>query len=125
MGKLDDAKRMAERKAAEKRKAKKGDKSKGNRLTNFFRELKAELKRIIWPDKKKLKQSTAIVLALVIASAVLIFVIDSIVNSSLTMAGFYDTTPRVATVTTVEETTVAEAETEAVETTEAETKESK
>lgn len=124
MGKFDDAKKMAERKAAEKQAGKKGEKAKGNRLLNFFRELRAELKRIVWPDKKKLKQSTAIVVAIVLAAAVLIFAVDTLVNTSLTAAGFYDTRPRVTTTTTLEESSVSEesaAETSAVETTAAAT----
>lgn len=109
MGKFDEAKRLAEKKAADKQSAKKTDKAKGNRLVNFFRELRAELKRIIWPDKKKLTQSTSIVIAIVLATALLIFAIDSIVNASLTAAGFYNTNPRVTTSATIAETSETEA----------------
>ncbi len=120
MGKIDDAKKLAEKKTADKQNAKKGDKPKSNRLLNFFRELKAELKRIIWPDKKKMKQSTSVVLAIVFAAAILIFAVDSFVNASLTAAGFYNTTPRVTTTAAADESP-SEDETSTTTSTSAET----
>ncbi len=85
------------------------------RVKNFFRGLKNELKLVVWPDKKNVKQTTAVVLVIVALAAVLIFVVDSIMTGVLGLAGFNvapptpTTTPAVTTpaVTTgASETTV-------------------
>lgn len=50
---------------------------------NHWKNLKAEFKKIIWPDKKKaLKQSTAVVVVAV-CLGVLIAVIDTVVKFGL------------------------------------------
>lgn len=67
--------------------------AKGGFLANFkkfFRDLKTELKRIIWPSKDKMIHSTAVVLSVILAAVLVIWAVDSIVNSVLTAAGFYD-----------------------------------
>ncbi len=60
------------------------------RFKRFFRDLKAELKRIIWPSKDKMVHSTAVVLSVILAAVLVIWAVDTIVNSVLTAAGFYD-----------------------------------
>ena len=42
----------------------------------YFKEFKAELKRVSWPTFKQLVNNTAIVLAIVILIAVIVFVLD-------------------------------------------------
>lgn len=100
MAKKKDSKHTLDKKS-------KGKQAKNrNVAVNFFRELKAELKRVIWPDKEKMKQSAAVVFGIVIASVILIFVVDSLVNGALTAAHFYD--PKLPTVsTTVSEEVVS------------------
>lgn len=61
----------------------------GARIKNFFSGLKAELKRVIWPDRKKLKINTATVLVIILAAALMIFVFDSLVSLLLDKTGFY------------------------------------
>ncbi len=82
--------KQTEKQTKQVKNSKKDGKGFTSRVTNFFRELRGELKLVVWPDKQKMKQSAAIVFAIIIASALLIFAVDTIVNQSLTAAGFYD-----------------------------------
>lgn len=59
------------------------------RLKNFYNGLKSELKRVIWPDAKKTKLNTATVLAIIVGSALLIFIFDQFVQVLLQSTGFY------------------------------------
>ena len=43
---------------------------------HFFKDFKAELKRVIWPTPKQLLNNTSAVVAIVLISAVLVFVLD-------------------------------------------------
>lgn len=61
----------------------------GKKLKNFFLSLKAELKRVIWPDRKRLTQSTATVLAICIIVGIILFVVDNLVGGLLNLVGFY------------------------------------
>lgn len=89
----------------------------GKRLTSFFVSMKAEIKRIMWPDRKRLIQSTTTVLVIVVLSAVILFAVDSLLGSVLEAVGFY--TPNTAIFETTAETAAAIEAT--VETTVAET----
>ena len=42
----------------------------------FFKDFKAELKKVIWPTPKQLLNNTSAVVAIVLISAVLVFVLD-------------------------------------------------
>ncbi|HAL73753.1 MAG TPA: preprotein translocase subunit SecE [Clostridiales bacterium] len=79
------------------------------RLKNFFISLKAELKRVIWPDRKRLIQSTATVLAICVLIGVILFVVDSLVGGLLKAVGFYSGggTANPTTAPTTAATTVA------------------
>jgi preprotein translocase subunit SecE len=59
------------------------------RLKNFFSNLITELKRVVWPDKKKLKQNSATVLVIIVAAAALIWAFDTFIKFILTSTGFY------------------------------------
>ena len=59
------------------KKVKKDNKSKKDNK-NFFKEFKAELKRVSWPTFKQLVNNTGAVLAIVILVAVIVFVLDVI-----------------------------------------------
>ena len=52
--------------------AKKDNKNK----RHFFKDFKAELKKVIWPTPKQLVKSTMAVIFIVIVTAVLVFVLD-------------------------------------------------
>ena len=45
---------------------------------NFFKEFKAELKRVSWPTPKQLINNTAIVIGIVVLVAAIVFVLDVI-----------------------------------------------
>ena len=53
----------------DKNKEKKNNKS-------FWKDFKAELKRVIWPTKKQLVNNTMVVVAMVIVTAVIVLVLD-------------------------------------------------
>lgn len=46
------------------------------RIGKFFKEVKNELKKVQWPNKKELTSYTSLVLVLVVSVAVFIFLID-------------------------------------------------
>ena len=64
----------------------------GKKIIKFFSDIKAELKKVIWPDRKKLVQSTATVLAICAIMAALVFVIDKVLSGSLEAVGFFPDT---------------------------------
>lgn len=82
------------------------------KLKSFFANLKAELKRVIWPDRKRLIQSTATVLAICLIIGMILFLIDGFLQVTLNAAGFYNpntTIPTTAATTTVTDTTTTAA----------------
>ena len=76
----------------------------GKKLKTFASNLKAELKRVVWPDRKKLIQITATVLAICLIIVIALFFIDSVLGGILNSVGFYSQTP---TTNTTTQTTVA------------------
>ena len=46
------------------------------RLTRFLREVKSELKKVSWPNKKELTANTIVVLVSVFFAATVIWIID-------------------------------------------------
>lgn len=79
---------MAEKKQVT-RKTKSGKPSLGVRFKRFFSNIRSEVKRVVWPDRRKLFQSTVTVLIIILAAAVVIWAFDSIINLVLTKIGFY------------------------------------
>ncbi|MCK9251489.1 MAG: preprotein translocase subunit SecE [Clostridiales bacterium] len=77
----------------------------GKKLKTFFVNLRAELKRVVWPDRKRLIQSTATVLAICVIVGVLLFVIDTVLSGTLDALGFYS--PKVTTTATTTAATTA------------------
>jgi preprotein translocase subunit SecE len=71
----------------------------GKRVAKFFIELKAELKKVVWPDRKKLIQSTVTVLTICLIMAVLVFIIDNVLRGSLNTVGFFPQTSSSSTTT--------------------------
>lgn len=43
---------------------------------HFFKDLKAELKKVIWPTPKQLVNNTVTVITIVLVTAVIVFVLD-------------------------------------------------
>lgn len=44
--------------------------------SNFFREMKSELKKVVWPTKKELINNTSAVIAFVVIIAIIVFMLD-------------------------------------------------
>lgn len=44
--------------------------------TSFFKSFKAELKKVVWPTPKQLVNNTVAVLAIVVVTALMVFVLD-------------------------------------------------
>ncbi len=55
------------------------------RWKKFFREVKAELKKVSWPNKKELASYTGVVFISVVVVAILIWITDTLLNKMLTM----------------------------------------
>ena len=51
----------------------------GQRMARFFREVRAELKKVIWPSRAEVTTYTAVVIVSVVIVAGLIWVVDSAV----------------------------------------------
>ena len=49
---------------------------KKNRIAKFFKETKAELKKVSWPTRKQLINNTLIILAFIIITGVILSVLD-------------------------------------------------
>ena len=45
---------------------------------NFFKDFKAELKRVIWPTPKQLVNNTTAVVTIVIITAIIVFALDAV-----------------------------------------------
>ena len=43
---------------------------------HFFKDFKAELKKVVWPTPKQLLNNTSAVIAIVLISAVMVFILD-------------------------------------------------
>ncbi len=52
----------------------------GRRISKWFREMKAELKKVVWPTKKQVLQNTLVVLAAVLVVGVFIWIFDAVSN---------------------------------------------
>ncbi len=59
----------------------KNDKKEKKEKKHFFRDFKAELKRVIWPTPKQLVNNTVAVITIVLITAVIVFVLDVILES--------------------------------------------
>jgi len=70
--------KSAVKKADSKKTAKAAKTKKGNKIAKFFRDLKAEWKKIVWPTKKQVANNTTVVLMAMLVSGLFIWGIDSI-----------------------------------------------
>ena len=98
------------------------DKKKGNifkRIRNRFSDIRQELKRVIWPTREKLTQTSIVVLTVIVIAAVVLTLISKGGTAILERVGFYQEVPTSTTevTTATPEVTVAETTAIAVETT--------
>lgn len=55
---------------------KKSEKKEGGKLRKWFKDLKIEFKKVVWPTKKTVVNNTSVVMGVIVASAALVGVID-------------------------------------------------
>ena len=51
---------------------------KQNKIVKFFKEVKSEMKKVVWPSKKQLVNNTLIVIAVVVLIGIVIAIFDTI-----------------------------------------------
>jgi len=56
-----------------------------NKINSFIKEAIAELKKVIWPTKKELKNSTIVVITTIIIASIFIGLIDIFFTKALTL----------------------------------------
>ena len=52
------------------------EKKQPNKVAKWFKDLKIEFKKVVWPSKETVINNTAVVLAVVVASAILVGLLD-------------------------------------------------
>jgi preprotein translocase subunit SecE len=67
--KIPDSKKDKEKKEKKKRK---------NPIVKWFREMKSELKKVVWPTRKQIINNTVIVLVIVVISSAVLLVVDQV-----------------------------------------------
>ncbi|MDD6279356.1 MAG: preprotein translocase subunit SecE [Ruminococcus sp.] len=56
----------------------KAEKSKKpGKIAKWFKDLRSEFKKVVWPSKKTVVDNTSVVLAVVVASAIIVGLLDS------------------------------------------------
>ena len=85
---------MADKKSASKaesKTAKKTQAKKPNRVAKYFKDLKSEFKKVVWPSKKTVINNTGAVLATMVVSGTAIVLLDAgfaaLLKGLLSMAG--------------------------------------
>lgn len=58
-------------------------KSTKERLTQWFRDLKGELKKVVWPTRQQTVKNTTVALALTFASAIVLWAFDSLADAGV------------------------------------------
>lgn len=58
-------------------------KKSGNRVVRFFKEVKSEMKKVVWPSKKQVINNTLIVIAAVVLIGVVIWALDMLFSFGL------------------------------------------
>jgi preprotein translocase subunit SecE len=56
-----------------------------NKINNFMKEAMAELKKVIWPTQKELKNSTIVVITTIIIASIFIGLVDIFFTKALTL----------------------------------------
>lgn len=56
-----------------------------NSINNFIKEAIAELKKVIWPTRKDLKNSTVVVISTIIIASIFIGIVDIFFTKALTL----------------------------------------
>ena len=59
----------------------------GRRIAKWFREMKSELKKVVWPTGKQLLNNTLVVLVAVIIVGVILFAFDWLAGEGISLLG--------------------------------------
>ncbi len=59
----------------------------GRRISKWFREMKSELKKVVWPSGKQLLNNTLIVLSAVIIVGLILFAFDWLASKGVSLLG--------------------------------------
>jgi preprotein translocase subunit SecE len=65
-----------EEKTKEKKTSDKSKKKKQNRIAKWFKDLRTEFKKVVWPSKKKVLNNTSIVLAVMVVATIFVGGLD-------------------------------------------------
>ena len=57
----------------------------GSRLSNYLREVRVELKRVVWPSRSEVINSSIVVLVTLVFFIVFLYLVDSIIVPLLVM----------------------------------------
>lgn len=68
---------MAKEKEITKSSKKVPEKKKKGGIRKYFRELRSELKKVVWPTRKQVVNNTGVVLSVMIVMALFLFAVDS------------------------------------------------
>lgn len=71
------AKKEADSKTAKSKASAKLEKTKKGGVKKYFRDLKSELKKVVWPSRKQVIDNTGIVLSVMVVMALFLFGIDT------------------------------------------------
>lgn len=52
----------------------------GKRFTQFFKDLRSEVKKVVWPSKKQVRNNTVVVLTFMAIAAAFVWIIDFILT---------------------------------------------
>ncbi|MBO7473820.1 MAG: preprotein translocase subunit SecE [Ruminococcus sp.] len=55
---------------------KKSEKKQDNKIIKWFKDLKVEFKKVVWPTKKTVINNTSVVVSVIVAAAILVGLID-------------------------------------------------
>ncbi|MBE7032361.1 MAG: preprotein translocase subunit SecE [Ruminococcaceae bacterium] len=55
------------------------------RIKNWFIDMKAELKRVVWPSFKKVRQNTLVVLIFVLVVGAVIWILDALFSGAMSL----------------------------------------
>lgn len=63
----------------------KKEKKSANKFLRFFKDLKSEVKKVVWPNKKQVKNNTLVVLGFMAVAGVFIWILDGLLGLILTL----------------------------------------
>jgi preprotein translocase subunit SecE len=67
----------SEKKKSEKKSDKKAEKKQPNKIAKWFKDLRIEFKKVVWPSRKTVVNNTSVVLAVVVGAAILVGLLDT------------------------------------------------